>query len=62
MTAVSGAVVTVRAPDGTTLAAVTVVAGRVVVDPPSAAHHPLVGAVAAQVARTAARPRPRPSC
>jgi len=55
-------VVTVRAPDGTRLADVTVVGGRARVDPPGAASHPLVAAVAAQVERTASRPRPRPSC
>ncbi len=62
MTGGDGPVVTVRAPDGTALADVTVTAGRVTVDPPSAAGHPLVAAVVAQVAQTAARPRRRPSC
>ena len=55
-------VITVRAPDGTHLAAITVTGGHARVDPPGAASHPLVAAVAAQVERTAARPRPRPSC
>lgn len=55
-------IVTVRAPDGTPLAEVAIVAGRARVDPPQAASHPLVAAVAAQMESTAARPRPRPSC
>lgn len=54
--------VTVSAPDGAHLAEVVVVGGRARVDPPEAAAHPLVAAVARQMERTAARPRPRPSC
>ncbi|WP_217924016.1 hypothetical protein [Miltoncostaea oceani] len=55
-------VVTVRAPDGTRLADVTVEGGHARIDPPDAASHPLVAAVAGQMERTATRPRPRPSC
>ncbi|MGD9572029.1 MAG: hypothetical protein AB7V62_09105 [Thermoleophilia bacterium] len=55
-------VVTVRAPDGTALATLTVRGGSVVVDPPSAAGHPLVAAVAGRMEETARHPRPRPSC
>ncbi len=53
---------TVRAPDGTRLADVTVEGGHARIDPPDAASHPLVAAVAGQMERTATRPRPRPSC
>ncbi len=55
-------VVTVRAPDGTALAELTVRGGKVVVEPPDAAGHPLVAAVAGRMQETADRPRPRPSC
>jgi hypothetical protein len=55
-------VVTVRGPDGAPLADVTLEGGRARVDPPAAASHPLVAAVAARMEETAARPRPRPSC
>jgi hypothetical protein len=59
---VGALVVTVRSPDGSHLAEVTVIGGRVRIDPPEAGAHPLVAAVAAQMERTAARPQSRPSC
>lgn len=58
----AGAVVTVQAPDGTVLGRVTVVGGRARVEPATAVRHPAVAAVAAQLERTAARRRRRPSC
>jgi hypothetical protein len=59
---VDGPVVTVSAPDGTALATVTVRDGEVRVEPPQAAGHPLVAAVASRMREGAGRPRRRPSC
>jgi|GEM_PF-6935248 len=53
-------VVTVRLPGGA--ARLRWRDGRIEVEPPASADHPLVAAVAAQMRATAGRVRPRPSC